>query len=76
MGVPPPSLAPDVIRGRTLRAYPVRTLAEVDESLRSLVVWLRDQMASAPEFGYDHGLRYCRDRDRLLDQRLRIMADG
>jgi hypothetical protein len=71
--VPPTTLAVSEIRGRALRTYRVRDLAEVDANLRRLRRWLAGSIARSPSLTRRHIDRYLADADLLLDARLKIM---
>ncbi len=71
-----PAVDPLEIRGVVLRLYQVRTIDDVDYYLRGLRTWLAASIERAPEFGLDYVRRYNLDRDRLLDERCRLMGLG
>jgi hypothetical protein len=71
--MPSTTLAVPEIRGRALRTYRVRDIAEVDANLRGLRRWLAGAIARTPSLTRRHIARYLADCDALLDARLKIM---
>lgn len=70
MAAPTVTPIPVEIRGRALRSYRTRTLAEIDNNLRGLHDWLWKQLEDKPAFALEATANYLADLDALLDARL------